>query len=74
MQQFSRHLCNEQVDIEFVGGEGVSETILTEKHDGWVEITLNRPDRRNALNEEMHLALRAAIRTLPTTRTAAPSF
>jgi 2-(1,2-epoxy-1,2-dihydrophenyl)acetyl-CoA isomerase len=58
---FSRHLCNEQVDIEFVGGEGVSETILIEKHDGWVEITLNRPDRRNALNEEMHLALRAAI-------------
>lgn len=39
----------------------MSETILTEKHDGWVEITLNRPDRRNALNEEMHLALRAAI-------------
>ncbi|GAB4348160.1 MAG: 2-(1,2-epoxy-1,2-dihydrophenyl)acetyl-CoA isomerase PaaG [Oricola sp.] len=46
---------------EFVGGEGVSVTILTKRHDGWVEITLNRPDRRNALNEEMHLALRAAI-------------
>jgi 2-(1,2-epoxy-1,2-dihydrophenyl)acetyl-CoA isomerase len=39
----------------------VSETILTARHDGWVEITLNRPDRRNALNEEMHLALRAAL-------------
>jgi 2-(1,2-epoxy-1,2-dihydrophenyl)acetyl-CoA isomerase len=54
MQRFSRQ-------SEFVGGEGVSETILTESHDGWVEITLNRPDRRNALNEEMHLALRAAL-------------
>ena len=39
----------------------MSETILTERHEGWVEITLNRPDRRNALNEEMHLALRGAI-------------
>ena len=39
----------------------MSETILIERHDGWVEITLNRPDRRNALNEEMHLALRAAL-------------
>jgi len=39
----------------------VSDTILTESHDGWVEITLNRPERRNALNEEMHLALREAL-------------
>ena len=39
----------------------MSDTILIDRHDGWVEITLNRPDRRNALNEEMHLALRAAI-------------
>ncbi|QKV17464.1 2-(1,2-epoxy-1,2-dihydrophenyl)acetyl-CoA isomerase PaaG [Oricola thermophila] len=39
----------------------MSDTILIERNEGWVEITLNRPDRRNALNEEMHLALRAAI-------------
>ena len=39
----------------------MSETIRTESHDGWVEITLNRPERRNALNEEMHLALREAL-------------
>ena len=41
----------------------MSETILTANHDGWVEIALNRPDRRNALNAEMHLALRAALDT-----------
>jgi 2-(1,2-epoxy-1,2-dihydrophenyl)acetyl-CoA isomerase len=41
----------------------LSETILTANHDGWVEITFNRPDRRNALNAEMHLALRAALDT-----------
>ncbi|MCI5076322.1 2-(1,2-epoxy-1,2-dihydrophenyl)acetyl-CoA isomerase PaaG [Oricola sp.] len=39
----------------------MSDTVLKTQHDGWAEITLNRPDRRNALNEEMHLALRAAI-------------
>ncbi len=28
---------------------------------GWVEITLNRPERLNSFNDEMHLALRAAL-------------
>ena len=39
----------------------MSDTILTEVHEGWTEITLNRPDRLNAFNDEMHLALRAAL-------------
>lgn len=39
----------------------MSDTILIDRHAGWVEITLNRPDRRNALNEDMHRALRAAM-------------
>jgi 2-(1,2-epoxy-1,2-dihydrophenyl)acetyl-CoA isomerase len=39
----------------------MSATILTEDHGGWVEITLNRPDRLNSFNDEMHLALRAAL-------------
>ena len=36
-------------------------TILTEDHGGWREITLNRPDRLNAFNDEMHGALRDAL-------------
>ena len=39
----------------------MSDTILSEDRGGWVEITLNRPDRLNAFNDEMHLALRAAL-------------
>lgn len=36
-------------------------TVLTVDHGGWVEITLNRPDRLNSFTPEMHLALRAAL-------------
>ncbi len=39
----------------------MSETILTEDHGLWVEITLNRPDRLNSFNDEMHAALYAAL-------------
>ncbi|MDA7429971.1 2-(1,2-epoxy-1,2-dihydrophenyl)acetyl-CoA isomerase PaaG [Primorskyibacter aestuariivivens] len=39
----------------------MSDTILVSDHSTWAEITLNRPDRLNSFNEEMHLALRAAI-------------
>lgn len=39
----------------------MSETILVADHGAWVEITLNRPDRLNSFNDEMHYALRAAI-------------
>lgn len=39
----------------------MSETVLTTDHGNWVEITLNRPDKLNSFNEEMHLALRAAL-------------
>lgn len=39
----------------------MSETIRTDDHGAWVEVTLNRPDRLNSFNEDMHLALRAAI-------------
>jgi 2-(1,2-epoxy-1,2-dihydrophenyl)acetyl-CoA isomerase len=35
--------------------------VLVEKRDGYRVLTLNRPDRLNAFNEAMHLALRAAI-------------
>jgi 2-(1,2-epoxy-1,2-dihydrophenyl)acetyl-CoA isomerase len=36
-------------------------TILVEKHQGYRQISLNRPDRLNALNAEMHGALIAAL-------------
>ena len=41
----------------------MSDTILTQAHENWVEITLNRPDRLNSFNNEMHLALRAELET-----------
>ncbi len=41
----------------------MAETILTQDHGSWVEITLNRPDRLNSFNDEMHLKLRAALET-----------
>jgi len=36
-------------------------TVLVEKHPGYRQITLNRPDRLNALNAAMHGALVAAL-------------
>ena len=36
-------------------------TVLVEKHAGYRQIILNRPDRMNALNIEMHAALMAAL-------------
>ena len=39
----------------------MSETILTEHIGSLCKITLNRPDRLNSFNDEMHLALRNAL-------------
>lgn len=39
----------------------MSNSIIVQAHENWVEITLNRPDRLNSFNDEMHLALRAAL-------------
>ena len=36
-------------------------TILAEQQDGLLLLTLNRPDKRNALNTEMYLALTLAF-------------
>lgn len=40
---------------------GESQTVRVTLEDGVLTLTLNRPDRLNAFNEEMHLALRAGI-------------
>ncbi|UYV36054.1 2-(1,2-epoxy-1,2-dihydrophenyl)acetyl-CoA isomerase PaaG [Rhodobacteraceae bacterium D3-12] len=39
----------------------MSDTILVKDHGNWAEITLNRADKLNSFNSEMHLALRAAL-------------
>lgn len=36
-------------------------TIKVDRREGWTAITLNRPDRLNSFNEEMHRALAAAL-------------
>ncbi|MEP3295065.1 2-(1,2-epoxy-1,2-dihydrophenyl)acetyl-CoA isomerase PaaG [Tateyamaria sp.] len=39
----------------------MSDTISTHDHGTWIEVTLNRPDKLNSFNTEMHLALREAL-------------
>jgi 2-(1,2-epoxy-1,2-dihydrophenyl)acetyl-CoA isomerase len=39
----------------------MSDTVLVENREGWRKITLHRPDRLNAFNEEQHAALAAAL-------------
>ena len=41
----------------------MGDTIISKSHGNWVEITLNRPNRLNSFNDEMHGALRAALET-----------
>ncbi len=36
-------------------------TILVDRRDGWSVLTLNRPDRLNSFNEEMHRTLAGAL-------------
>lgn len=39
----------------------MSDTVLQSLNAGVLQLTLNRPDKLNSFNEEMHLALRAGI-------------
>ncbi|MEM7318453.1 MAG: 2-(1,2-epoxy-1,2-dihydrophenyl)acetyl-CoA isomerase PaaG [Pseudomonadota bacterium] len=39
----------------------MTDTIIAQNHGTWVEITLNRPDRLNSFNEDMHHGLRSAL-------------
>ena len=46
----------------------MSDVIIVEKIDQWIKITLNRPERLNALNVEMHLAFSAALEAVGNAR------
>jgi 2-(1,2-epoxy-1,2-dihydrophenyl)acetyl-CoA isomerase len=35
--------------------------LRVDRHEGWTALTLNRPERLNAFNEDLHAALRAAL-------------
>lgn len=39
----------------------MDNVLLVTQHDGWVELTLNRPEKLNAFNESLHKALAAAL-------------
>lgn len=39
----------------------MDESLLVVRHEGWMELTLNRPDKLNAFNEALHKALSAAL-------------
>ncbi len=39
----------------------MTSPILMDRREGWTRITLNRPDRLNAFNEDMHTALADAL-------------
>ena len=45
-------------------GTPVSDAVLMERHAGWVELTLNRPARRNALDVSMAEGLVQAIASI----------
>jgi enoyl-CoA hydratase/carnithine racemase len=40
----------------------MSDPILVQRHDKWTEITLDRPDRLNSFNDEMHAVLVSALK------------
>lgn len=39
----------------------MDDVLLVVQHEGWMELTLNRPDRLNSFNETLHKALKAAM-------------
>jgi|TARA_B100000768_G_scaffold1494_1_gene1939 2-(1,2-epoxy-1,2-dihydrophenyl)acetyl-CoA isomerase len=50
-----------QVILQPIAEAVLPNTILTQNHSNWMEITLNRPERLNAFNDEMHIAIQKAL-------------
>lgn len=39
----------------------MTQAVLVDRREGWIGLTLNRPDRLNSFNEDMHRTLAAAL-------------
>lgn len=39
----------------------MNDTVLAEVRDGVLRLVLNRPDKLNSFNQDMHMALRAGL-------------
>ncbi|MEL6521627.1 MAG: 2-(1,2-epoxy-1,2-dihydrophenyl)acetyl-CoA isomerase PaaG [Pseudomonadota bacterium] len=46
----------------------MADVILKEDHRSWIEVTLNRPDKLNSFNDDMHIALREVLQAAITDR------
>jgi enoyl-CoA hydratase/carnithine racemase len=66
LQAASRHEYNFIMDSRQSSSDSATSDVLLEKHGGVVRLTLNRPERRNALSLKLLRELQAAIARIAT--------